>query len=99
MKNKELADLFAKMADILEFRNENPFKISAYRKASRVLGDLTQDIQEIAETGLDQLWMISLGVGVARRGWLETPDLLNTLPLKGILKWCHAGGPRSSVRW
>jgi DNA polymerase (family 10) len=51
MKNKELADLFNKMADILEFKNENPFKISAYRKASRVLGDLTQDIQEIAESG------------------------------------------------
>ena len=51
MKNKELADLFAKMADILEFKDENPFKISAYRKASRVLGDLTQDIQEIAESG------------------------------------------------
>src|SRR5512136_204130 len=51
MKNKELADLFAKMADILEFKNENPFKISAYRRASRVLGDLTQDIHEIAESG------------------------------------------------
>jgi DNA polymerase (family 10) len=51
MKNKELADLFAKMADILEFKDENPFKISAYRRASRVLGDLTQDIQEIAESG------------------------------------------------
>jgi len=51
MKNKELADLFDKMADILEFKNENPFKISAYRKASRVLGDLTQDIQEITESG------------------------------------------------
>jgi DNA polymerase (family 10) len=51
MKNKELADLFDKMADILEFKDENPFKISAYRKASRVLGDLTQDIQEIAQSG------------------------------------------------
>ena len=51
MKNKELADLFEKMADILEFKGENPFKISAYRKASRILGDLTQDIGEIAESG------------------------------------------------
>jgi len=51
MKNKELADLFEKMADILEFKGENPFKISAYRKASRILGDLTQDIEEIAENG------------------------------------------------
>jgi DNA polymerase (family 10) len=51
MKNKELADLFEKMADILEFRGENPFKISAYRKASRIIGDLTKDIEEIAERG------------------------------------------------
>ena len=51
MKNKELADLFEKMTDILEFKGENPFKISAYRKASRVLGDLTQDIGEITESG------------------------------------------------
>ena len=39
------------MADILEFKGENPFKISAYRKASRIIGDLTQDIEEIAEQG------------------------------------------------
>ena len=51
MKNKELADLFEKMADILEFKGENPFKISAYRKASRIIGDLTQDIEESAERG------------------------------------------------
>ena len=51
MKNKELADLFNRMADILEFKDENPFKISAYRKAARIIGDLTQDIEEIAESG------------------------------------------------
>ncbi len=51
MKNRELADLFNRMADILEFKGENPFKISAYRKASRIIGDLTQDIEEIAEGG------------------------------------------------
>ena len=51
MKNKELSDLFEKMADILEFKGENPFKISAYRKASRIIGDLTEDIGEAAEKG------------------------------------------------
>lgn len=51
MKNKELANLFEKMADILEFKGENTFKISAYRKASRIIGDLTQDIEEITEQG------------------------------------------------
>ena len=51
MKNKELADLFGKMADILEFKGENPFKISAYRKASRIIGDLTEGIEEITKQG------------------------------------------------
>ena len=51
MKNKELADLFEKMADILEFKGENPFKISAYRKASRIIEDLTEDIEAIAGQG------------------------------------------------
>jgi DNA polymerase (family 10) len=51
VKNKELADLFERMADILEFKGENPFKISAYRKASRIIGDLTQDIEEVSEKG------------------------------------------------
>jgi DNA polymerase (family 10) len=51
MKNKEIAEIFEKMADILEFKGENPFKISAYRKASRIIGDLTQDIEEINEKG------------------------------------------------
>ena len=38
---------------------------------------------------LDQMWMMSLGVAVARRGWLETKDVLNILSLKEILQWCH----------
>jgi DNA polymerase (family 10) len=38
---------------------------------------------------LDQLWMISLGVAVARRGWLEMKDVLNTFTLIEILKWCQ----------
>jgi DNA polymerase (family 10) len=38
---------------------------------------------------LDQMWMISLGVAVARRGWLEKKDVLNTMSLKESLKWCQ----------
>ena len=29
---------------------------------------------------MGQLWMMELGVGIARRGWLEKKDVLNTLP-------------------
>ncbi len=66
MKNKELANLFEKMADILEFKDENPFKISAYRKASWILGDLTQDIEEITEKG-ELKDIPGIGEGMAKK--------------------------------
>jgi DNA polymerase (family 10) len=66
VKNKELTDLFERMADILEFKDENPFKINAYRKASRILGDLTQDIEEVARRG--ELKMIpGIGEGISQK--------------------------------
>ncbi len=66
MKNKDLADLFGKMADILEFKGENPFKINAYRKASRIIGDLTEDIGAIAGRG--ELTSIpGIGDGMAQK--------------------------------
>jgi DNA polymerase (family 10) len=97
MKHKELADLFEKMADILEFKSENSFKISAYSERLD-LGDI--HCRKAKEMGirvaigtdshhLDHMWMMSLGVAVARRGWLETKDILNALSLKELLKWCH----------
>jgi DNA polymerase (family 10) len=51
MKNKEIADIFEKMADILEFKGEIPFKVNAYRKASRVIKDLQEDIEDVWQEG------------------------------------------------
>jgi DNA polymerase (family 10) len=35
----------------------------------------------------DQLWMIRLGVGVARRAWLSSLDILNTRSLQGLRRF------------
>ena len=35
---------------------------------------------------VNELEYMDLGVSVARRGWLEKKDILNTLPLKDLLK-------------
>ena len=51
MKNAEIASIFERMADVLELKGENPFRINSYRRAARVIGDLTQDIKEIAGEG------------------------------------------------
>lgn len=48
MKNREIAEIFDKLGDILEFKNENRFKINAYRKAALILRDLTEDVAVLA---------------------------------------------------
>ena len=50
-KNKTLAELFSKLADALDFLGENPFKVGAYRKASRVLEDYPADVEEVYRKG------------------------------------------------
>ncbi|ADU97030.1 PHP domain protein [Thermovibrio ammonificans HB-1] len=56
MKNKELAQIFEKWADILEFMGDNPYHVRAYRNAARLINDLSEDIEVLAREGkLSQL--------------------------------------------
>ncbi|MGE5851377.1 MAG: DNA polymerase/3'-5' exonuclease PolX [Candidatus Methylomirabilota bacterium] len=49
MKNIEIAKLFNEIADFLEVKDENPFRIRAYRRAAQALEGLSEDIAAIAE--------------------------------------------------
>ncbi len=51
MKNHEIAALFERIANVLELKGENTFRINSYRKAARVIGDLTVDVEELAREG------------------------------------------------
>ncbi len=51
MTNKEIAQRFAELADLLEFKDENAFKVRSYRRVARVLEDLSEDVAELAEKG------------------------------------------------
>ncbi len=63
---KQLANIFNKIADALEFKSEIPFKIIAYRKAARVLNDLTEDIEVLWEE--NKLRTIpGVGEGIAKK--------------------------------
>ncbi len=44
VKNSEIAQVFKKIADILEINNENPFRIRAYRRAAQNVENLTEDL-------------------------------------------------------
>ncbi len=44
-KNKELAKIFERMADILEFLGENPFRIRTYRRVATLIEELPEDVE------------------------------------------------------
>lgn len=48
MKNLEVAEIFKNIADILEIKGENPFRIRAYQKAALVIESLTEDLEKLA---------------------------------------------------
>jgi DNA polymerase (family 10) len=48
MTNAEVAAVFDQIADLLEFRGENPFRVRAYRNAARTVRDLPEAVARIA---------------------------------------------------
>jgi DNA polymerase (family 10) len=67
MKNQEIARIFNDIADILEIKGENPFRIRAYRRAALNIESLTKDV---AETTKDELMKIP-GIGQDLAGKIE----------------------------
>jgi DNA polymerase (family X) len=51
MRNFEVARQFELMADILELKGENQFRIRAYRRAAQNLESLSEDIETVAREG------------------------------------------------
>jgi DNA polymerase (family 10) len=51
MTNQQLAKIFQTIADLLEIKGENIYKILAYRKAADSLSNLSQDVNELWKEG------------------------------------------------
>jgi DNA polymerase (family 10) len=51
MKNAEVAKVFQDIADLLELKGENPFKIRAYQRAVFSLEHLPQEVEELVGEG------------------------------------------------
>lgn len=52
MKNAEVASIFTALADLLEIKGENPFRIRAYRRAALSVNSLGKDISALSEADL-----------------------------------------------
>lgn len=51
MKNREIADIFDRMADLMEILGDDHFRINSYRKMARALSDLAEPVENLARDG------------------------------------------------
>jgi len=66
MKNSEIARVFADIADLLELKGENPFKIRAYQRAVRSIEHLPVELEQlVAEEKLREV--PGVGEAIARK--------------------------------
>lgn len=84
MTNKELADVFALVADLLEIRGEVIYKTLAYRKASESLTGLGRDVNDIWKQGGIKALLEIPGVGKAIAEKID--ELLQTGQLQFLEK-------------
>ena len=63
--NADIAAVFEEIADLLEIQGANPFRISAYRNAARVVGELSQEVSRLLEKGEDLKELPGIGDDLA----------------------------------
>lgn len=76
MKNQEVARIFGEMADILEIKGENPFRVRAYRRAAQNIEGFPKDVSEVSREDL----MKVPGIGEDLAGKIE--EIVRTGRLK-----------------
>jgi DNA polymerase (family 10) len=65
--NADIAAVFEEIADLLEIQGANPFRIRAYRNASRTVGELSQEARTLVEQGDDLTRLPGIGEDLARK--------------------------------
>lgn len=65
--NADIAAVFEEIADLLEIRNENPFRIRAYRNAARELQGLGIPVADMLARGDDLTELPGIGTDLAAR--------------------------------
>lgn len=85
MTNREIAATFEQIADLLEFKNSNPFRIRAYRTAVRKVGDLPESLSTIVERGEPKLTDLD-GIGKDLAEKIVTLIESGSLPMLDELK-------------
>jgi DNA polymerase (family 10) len=110
MENREIAAVFSQIADILELKDENPFRVRSYRRVAQALENVGFDISRTIQEEPDKIRSIA-GVGEATfqkiKELVETGTcqehrhLLNEIPpsLLTLLDLQNLGPKRIALFW
>ena len=107
MKNTAIARVFYDIADLLELKGENAFKVRAYQKAARAIELWPRELETMVPEGEDLGQIPGVGEAIARKitdlvatGHVELYDkLLQEFP-EGIVKMLDIPGigPKTAMR-
>ena len=67
IRNSDIADIFDRIADCLEIEGENPFKIRAYRNASRTIRGMGPELKDMLASGEDLTGLPGIGKELAAK--------------------------------
>ncbi|MGQ9717528.1 MAG: DNA polymerase/3'-5' exonuclease PolX [Anaerolineae bacterium] len=105
MDNRQVAAIFARMADILDIQGENPHRIMAYRRAAENIAEMSRPLEEVWRAG--ELETIP-GIGktlaekideLMRTGRLEAYEKLRAQVPEGVVEMLQIPdiGPRKAA--
>ena len=97
--NAAISAIFNQLADLLEIKGENPFRIRAYRAAGRTINGLSQDITEMLSQGQDLSKLPGIGKDLAHKieeivntGHLSVLDEAEKELDPELVKWMSIAG-------
>ncbi len=97
MKNQQIAKIFTEIAELLELKGENVFRIRAYRRAAQNIDGLSKDVAALSEEDLETIPGIGKDLANKVREYLETGRIAKHEELKkeipeGVLQLLQVPG-------
>jgi len=84
VNNRDIVRVFSKIADLLEIKDANPFRVRAYREAAHTINGLSESVARLIEEGEDLSGLPGIGKDLA--GKIKTIVKTGSHPLLKDLK-------------
>lgn len=65
VRNRDIAGMLTEIADLLEIRDANSFRVRSYRNAARTVGSLNDEVADLVERGEDLSSLPDIGESIA----------------------------------